>query len=146
MATSLETPGAVRPAVTGSHVNRREIIALAGLAADRRHARAARRRAIGTADLGRSHLAGADLVRPGRDAGDHHALHGDVRVARRAGEADARPADGRRASPRSWSASEDALVYDFVAAPTASNSTTASRSPPRTSSSRSSAIAAPRTI
>src|SRR4029450_7053897 len=35
-------------------------------------------------DVGRAHLAGADLVRSRRDARDHHAVHGHVRVARRA--------------------------------------------------------------
>ena len=54
--------------------------------------------AAGPADLGRARLAGADLVRPGRDLGDHHAVHGALRTARRAGKADAGKAAG--AEPR----------------------------------------------
>ena len=51
-----------------------------------------------TAHLGRAHLARPAVVRPGRDAGHDHAVHGDVRAARRHGEADAgQPA---RAEPR----------------------------------------------
>src|SRR6185437_4032412 len=55
---------------------------------------AAVRRCAGRAsDMGRTHLPGANLVRSGRDAGHHHAVHVDVRDARRDGEADAwRPA------------------------------------------------------
>src|SRR4029077_2249618 len=41
-----------------------------------------------------TYFAGADLVRPGRDAGDHYPVHGDVRAARRGGEADARKSAG----------------------------------------------------
>jgi len=44
---------------------------------------------------------------------DHHPVHGAVRDPRRAGEADAGPAAG--GEPReSWSASEDALTYEFA--------------------------------
>ena len=46
------------------------------------------------ADLGDACLGGADLVRPGRDAGDHHPVHGALRAARRDGEADAGQAAG----------------------------------------------------
>ena len=72
-----------------------------------------RREPKGQTDLGRAHLACADLVRPGRDAGDHHPVHGAVRIARRGGEADA----GQKLAPslaESWSASPDGLSYDFV--------------------------------
>ena len=58
-----------------------------------------------------------------------------------------KPMPGKALAPslaESWTASEDGLHLRFRAAQRASNSTTASRSPPRTSSSRSSAIAAPR--
>ena len=67
----------------------------------------------GPADLGRARFAGADLVRSGRDAGAHHAVHGALRAARRDGEADA----GQALAPclaESWSASEDGLSYNFV--------------------------------
>ena len=66
------------------------------------------------ADLGRARLAGADLVRPGRDAGHHHAVHGAVRAARRHGEADAGQPD--RAEPRRsrGRCRDDGLIYEFV--------------------------------
>ncbi len=60
----------------------------------RRRSRSCLRRAPRPADLGRAHLAGADLVRPGGDLGDHYPLHDPVRVARCTGEADARSAVG----------------------------------------------------
>ena len=50
---------------------------------------AERRGARGPGDLGRSHLARPDLVRPRGDARDRHAVHGALRAARRDGEADA---------------------------------------------------------
>ena len=76
-------------------VTRRDLLALSalGLVAGAPGG-GVRRRAGGPADLGRARLAGADLVRPGRDAGDHHAVHGALRAARRDGEADARQAAG----------------------------------------------------
>ena len=43
--------------------------------------------------MGRTRLAGADLVRSRRDAGDHHAVHGHVRDSRRDGEGHARKPD-----------------------------------------------------
>ena len=56
-----------------------------------RRAPCARRRPppVGAADRRRAHHAGADLARSGGDSGDHHAVHGAVRAARRGGEADA---------------------------------------------------------
>ena len=96
-------------------VTRRDLLASAALGiVAGGPAIAARGRAAGAAELGRAHLAGADLVRPGRDARHHHPLHDDVRAARRGGEADAGQRAWRRASPKSWTASEDALTYDFV--------------------------------
>src|SRR5205085_887085 len=47
----------------------------------RRIARGSRRRAARSADLGRPRLARADLVRPGRNAGDRHPVHGALRIA-----------------------------------------------------------------
>ena len=120
----------------------------AALGTDRRRAgdgARRRRRRQGAADLGRPCLAGADLVRPGRDLGHHHAVHDAVRAARRDGEADAGQADGAEPRRVLVEASKDGLHLRFRACATASTFTTAIRSPPRTSSSRSSAIAAPRT-
>ena len=65
------------------------LLALAALGHDRPAGARARRRAAGPADLGRARVAGADLVRSGRDLGDHHAVHDAVRAARCDGEADA---------------------------------------------------------
>ena len=53
-----------------------------------------RGRRRGPAHLGRAHLARPDVVRPGRDPGHDHPVHGPLRPARRAGEAHARPAAG----------------------------------------------------
>ena len=58
--------------------------------------RVGRRRARGSADLGRAHLAGAHVVRPGRDLRDHHAVHGALRVTRRGCEALAGQPHGAR--------------------------------------------------
>ena len=89
------------------------------------------RRAAGPADLGRARLAGADLVRPGRDAGHHHALHGAVRAARRDGEADAGQAAG--AEPGRVVVRRRRTGSPTISCcATASSSTTATRSPPRT--------------
>ena len=127
-------------------VTRRDVLggaAALGLAAGRARRRA-RGRAARAADLGHPRLARADLVRSGRDAGHHHAVHGALRAARRDGQGHAGQAAG---------AVPGRVVVDLGgrpdarirAAPRASSSTTASRSRPRTSSSRSSAITAPRT-
>ena len=53
------------------------------------------------------------MVRPGRDVGHHHAVHGVLRAARRPGEGHA----GQPFAPslaKSWSVSDDGLVYEFV--------------------------------
>ena len=62
----------------------------------------------------RPRLARADVVRPGRDRRDHHAVHGPLRAARRAGEADAGQRAWRRAWPSRGRVSQDGLVYEFV--------------------------------
>ena len=87
----------------------------------------------------------ADLVRSGGDAGDHHPVHGALRAARRDGEADAGQAAG--AVPGGIVDRVDRRQKLRVRHPQGrSNSTTATRSPPTTSSSRSSATRARRTI
>ena len=68
----------------------------------------------GPAHLGRAHLAGPDVVRPRGDARHHHAVHGPLRAARRAGEADARATPWRRAWPSRGRSRKDGLVYEFV--------------------------------
>jgi peptide/nickel transport system substrate-binding protein len=57
--------------------------------------------------------AGLALARPRRDRGPHHPVHGALRVARRAGEADA----GQFNAPslaESWTLGKDGVTYEFV--------------------------------
>jgi len=65
-------------------------------------------------DLGRAHHAGFPLARSRRDRGHHHAVHGALRAARCAGEANAgrhqHAEPGRVRGP----ASKDGLTYEFV--------------------------------
>ena len=73
---------------TAARATRRELLGLAALgvlAAGTKPARAA----DGQLVYGCAHLAGADLVRSGGNAGHRHPLHAALRAARRAGEADA---------------------------------------------------------
>src|SRR5207244_3450304 len=70
---------------------------------DRRARPGPRRRAARPAGLGHSYDTGTDLVRPSRDAWDHHPLHGDVCAARCHGEADAgRPGGAGWVVPRKY--------------------------------------------
>ena len=80
---------------------------------------------------------------PGRDHGDRDAVHGDVRAARRDGEAAAGQPAGAQPG-RVVDASRPTGARTSSSCARASDSTTAIRSPPRTSSSRSSATGAPR--
>ena len=100
------------PILTGFGITRREVIALAALGSPL-HRSSPARRPRRAADLGRPRLAGADLVRPGRDAGIItpfmmlYALH----------DAMVKPMPGNPLAPslaEVWSASEDGLTYDFV--------------------------------
>ena len=73
---------------TAARATRRDLLGLAALgvlAAGTKPARAADGQLI----YGLAHLAGADLVRSGGNAGHRHAVHAALRAARRAGEADA---------------------------------------------------------
>src|SRR6516165_4504142 len=58
-----------------------------------------RRRAGRAADLGRAHLAGAGLVRSGRQLGDYHAFHGALCAARCDGQTDAGTTTGAEPCP-----------------------------------------------
>ena len=70
-------------------LTRREVLAMTGWRARRCSGLSQRGRAGGTTDLGCAHLAGANLVRSGGYLGDHHAVHGALRAARRGRETDA---------------------------------------------------------
>ena len=75
-AGGLHAPGRVEP---GASVAATHYLLLAHLLGSAR----------GRDDLGRSHLAGAHVVRSSRDLRHHHALHGDLRLARLDAQADA---------------------------------------------------------
>ena len=81
---------------------------------------------------------------PAETPGHHHPVHDPLRAARRDGEADAGPAAGAVPGRVVVGGRGRALPMISCCA-RARNSTTATRSPPRTSNSRSSATAAPRT-
>ena len=80
------------------------------------------------AHMGRAHHAGADLVRPGRDARHDHALHGALRAPRRHGEAHADGSRRRRAwrSRGPWPRTGSRTSSSCARTPA---STTARRSP-----------------
>ena len=95
MGSSSRSRGGPTPGGNDPQMTRRDVLALAALGAivgvpDT----ATRGRTGGTARLWRAYLAGADLVRPGRDAIPRHAIHDLLRAARCDAEADAGRADG----------------------------------------------------